>query len=227
MLIQHLLTERIFRKVFNNPDFTYKNTIAIEIEKVISALTSHHFSKSEFLQSLDYFYKAIEITAATIKDYTEKQFFLNTVYEKFFQGFAIKAADTHGIVYTPQPIVDFMVKSVEDILQKEFKRSLSDKGVHILDPFIGTGNFIIRIMREIRKTALPQKYGYADDKKDEKGELHCNEVLLLPYYIASTNIEHEYYEIIGKYRPFDGVCLVDTFEIAEDKQMSVFTAKKN
>jgi predicted helicase len=216
MLIQHLLTERIFRKVFDNPDFTDKNTIAVEIEKVISALTSRHFSRSGFLQSLDPFYKAIETTAATIEDYTEKQFFLNTVYEKFFQGFAVKAADTHGIVYTPQPVVDFMVRSVEDILQKEFGRSLSDKGVHILDPFVGTGNFIIRIMREIRKTALPDKY---------RDELHCNEVLLLPYYIASTNIEHEYYEITGEYKPFDGICLVDTFELAEDKQMSVFTAK--
>ena len=216
MLIQHLLTERIFRKVFDNPDFTAKNTIAVEIEKVIAALTSRQFSRSGFLQSLDHFYKAIEITAATIQDYTEKQFFLNTVYEKFFQGFAVKSADTHGIVYTPQPVVDFMVRSVEDILHKEFGRSLSDKGVHILDPFVGTGNFIIRIMREIRKTALPDKY--------EK-ELHCNEVMLLPYYIASTNIEHEYYEITGEYKPFEGICLVDTFELAEDKQMSVFTAK--
>ena len=225
MLIQHLLTERIFRKVFDNPDFASKNTIAVEIEKVIAALTSQHFSRTEFLTPLDHFYKAIEITASTIENYTEKQSFLNTVYEKFFQGFAVKAADTHGIVYTPQPVVDFMVKSVEDILQKEFGRSLSDKGVHILDPFVGTGNFITRIMREIRKTALPEKYGYIEDKKIEKGELHCNEVLLLPYYIAATNIEHEYYEITGKYRPFDGICLVDTFELAEDKQMSVFTAK--
>jgi len=216
MLIQHLLTERVFRKVFDNPDFTSKNTIAVEIEKVIAALTSRQFSRKEFLQSLDHFYKAIETTAATIEDYTEKQFFLNTVYEKFFQGFAVKAADTHGIVYTPQPVVDFMVRSVEDILHKEFGRSLSDKHVHILDPFVGTGNFIIRIMNEIRKTALPDKY---------KSELHCNEVMLLPYYIAATNIEHKYYELIGEYKPFDGICLVDTFELAEDKQMSVFTAK--
>ena len=216
MLIQHLLTERVFRKVFNHPDFTSKNTIAVEIEKVIAALTSRHFNRNGFLQPLEHFYKAIEITAATIEDYSEKQFFLNTVYEKFFQGFAVKAADTHGIVYTPQPVVDFMVKSVEDILHKEFGRSLSDKHVHILDPFVGTGNFIIRIMNEIRKTALPDKY---------REELHCNEVMLLPYYIAATNIEHKYYELIGEYKPFDGICLVDTFELAEDKQMSVFTAK--
>ena len=117
MLIQHLLTERIFRTVFNNPDFTRRNIIAREIENVIDALTSQTFDRNQFLQSLDRFYVAIEQTASTITDFSEKQGFLNTVYEQFFQGFSVKVADTHGIVYTPQPIVDFMVKSVEHILQ--------------------------------------------------------------------------------------------------------------
>ena len=130
--------------------------------------------------------------------YTEKQHFLNTVYENFFQGFDRKQADTHGIVYTPQPIVDFMVRSVEEILQAEFGRSLSDTGVHILDPFVGTGNFIIRIMQQIKRTALPYKYAE---------ELHCNEVMLLPYYIASMNIEHAYFERTGEYSPFEGFVL--------------------
>ncbi len=216
MLIQHLLTERIFRTVFNNPDFTNRNVIAREIESVINALTSQSFSRDDFLQSLDRFYVVIERTAATINDFSQKQHFLNTVYEQFFQGFSIKVADTHGIVYTPQPIVDFMVKSVEHILQTEFERSLSDGGVHIIDPFVGTGNFIVRIMREIRKTALEHKY---------TSNLHCNEVMLLPYYIASMNIEHEFYEATGHYLPFDGICLVDTFELAEPQQMVLFTEK--
>ena len=214
MLIQHLLTERIFRTVFSNPDFTNRNVIAREIESVINALTSQSFSRDEFLQSLDRFYVAIERTAATINDFSQKQHFLNTVYEQFFQGFSVKVADTHGIVYTPQPIVDFMVKSVEHILQTEFDRSLSDGGVHIIDPFVGTGNFIVRIMREIRKTALEHKY---------TSNLHCNEVMLLPYYIASMNIEHEFYEATGSYLPFDGICLVDTFELAEPQQRVLFT----
>ncbi len=216
MLIQHLLTERIFRTVFNNPDFTNRNVIAREIETVIDALTSQSFSRGDFLQSLDRFYVVIERTAATISDFSQKQHFLNTVYEQFFQGFSVKVADTHGIVYTPQPIVDFMVKSVEHILQTEFDRSLSDGSVHIIDPFVGTGNFIVRIMREIRKTALEHKY---------TSNLHCNEVMLLPYYIASMNIEHEFYEATGHYLPFEGICLVDTFELAEPQQMVLFTEK--
>jgi predicted helicase len=217
MLIQHLLTERIFRSVFNNPDFAQRNIIAVEIEKVINALTSKSFSRAHFLSSLDRFYGAIEETAATIDDFSQKQDFLNTVYEKFFQGFSVKVADTHGIVYTPQPIVNFMVKSVEDILQREFGKSLVDKGVHILDPFVGTGNFIIRVMREIaelQKTALPYKYEH---------ELHCNEVMLLPYYIASMNIEHEYFEQTADYKPFDGICLVDTFEDQSVQQLDFFS----
>ncbi len=217
MLIQHLLTERIFRTVFDNPDFTRRNVIANEIEKVIDALTSQSFSRDDFLRSLDLFYAAIERTADTINDFSQKQGFLNTVYEQFFQGFSVEVADTHGVVYTPQPIVDFMVRSVDQILQTEFNRSLSDSSVHIIDPFVGTGNFIVRTMREIRKTALAKKY---------TTELHCNEVMLLPYYIASMNIEHQFYEATGHYQPFDGICLVDTFELAEDSHYyagSLFT----
>ena len=232
MLIQHLLTERIFRTVFNNPDFTRRNLIANEIENVIDALTEQSFSRDDFLRSLDPFYTAIEHTAETINDFSQKQRFLNTVYEQFFQGFSVEVADTHGIVYTPQPIVDFMVRSVDQILQTEFRNippsvgnadlrsshdSLSSPDVHIIDPFVGTGNFIVRVMREIRRTALAKKY---------TTELHCNEVMLLPYYIASMNIEHEFYEAIGRYQPFRGICLVDTFELAEDTryyETSLFT----
>ena len=206
MLIQHLLTERIFRTVFDNPDFTNRNIIAQEIEKVIHILTRRSPSRSEFLRPLNPFYVAIEKTAAAITDFSQKQDFLNTVYEQFFQGFSVKVADTHGIVYTPQPIVDFMVKSVEHILKTEFGRSLSDMGVHIIDPFVGTGNFIVRLMQEVQGRRLPQKY---------REELHCNEVMLLPYYIANLNIEHAYFEKTGDYEPFPHICFVDTFDTVD------------
>ena len=213
MLIQHLLTERIFRRVFNTPDFVTRNVIAREIDTVVQALTSQRFNRHEFFRPLDRFYRAIETTAETIEDYAEKQGFLNTVYENFFQGFAVQMADTHGIVYTPQPIVEFMVRSVETILNKEFGRSLADDGVHVLDPFVGTGNFILRVMRHLQEigklSRLPHKYAH---------ELHCNEIMLLPYYIASMNIEHEYYELTRQYAPFRGICLVDTFGLVEGKQ---------
>jgi predicted helicase len=212
MLVQHLLTERIFRKVFDNQEFLLRNVIAVEIEKVIRSITAKHFSRDEFLKPLDRFYKAIEEAAITQTGYTEKQNFLNAVYEKFFQSFDAKQADTHGIVYTPQPIVDFMVRSVEEVLKSEFGKSLSDEGVHILDPFTGTGNFITRIMQQIKTSRLPQKYAE---------ELHCNEVMLLPYYIASMNIEHAYMERTRQYATFEGICLVDTFDLAEPQKMQL------
>ena len=209
MLIQHLLTERLFSRVFQNEDFVRRNVIAAELERVVDALTSKSFSRRSFLASLDHFYRAIERAAEAASTWEEKQRFMQTVYERFFQSFDRKIADTHGIVYTPEPIVNFMVRSVEEILKKEFGRSLSDRDVHILDPFVGTGTFITRIMREISGAALEYKY---------KNELHCNEIMLLPYYIASMNIEHEYFERTGKFDPFEGICLVDTFELAEPKQ---------
>ena len=214
MLIQHILTERIFRTVFNRSDFTLRNIIAREIENVSYALMRHEVSRDVFLEPLDRFYVAIEQAATLCKDFSQKQHFLNTFYEKFFQGFSEDVADTHGIVYTPQPIVDFMVNSVEHLLKTEFDRSLSDTGVHIIDPFVGTGNFIVRLMQDIQGTALEEKYRH---------ELHCNEVMLLPYYIASLNIEQEFFERTGTYLPFEGIALADTFELLEQQQGELFT----
>ena len=214
MLIQHILTERIFRTVFNRSDFTNRNIIAIEIEKVSAALMRHAMSRDVFLEPLDRFYVAIEQAATLCRDFSQKQHFLNTFYEKFFQGFSEDVADTHGIVYTPQPIVDFMVKSVAHILETEFDRSLSDGGVHIIDPFVGTGNFIVRLMQDIQGAALEEKYRH---------ELHCNEVMLLPYYIASLNIEQEHFQRTETYLPFGGIALADTFELLEQQQGELFT----
>ena len=214
MLIQHILTERIFRTVFNRSDFTHRNIIAREIENVSYVLMRHEVSRDVFLEPLDRFYVAIEQAATLCKDFSQKQHFLNAFYEKFFQGFSEDVADTHGIVYTPQPIVDFMVNSVEHILKTEFDRSLSDTGVHIIDPFVGTGNFIVRLMQDIQGTTLEEKY---------RNELYCNEVMLLPYYIASLNIEQEYFQRTGTYLPFEGIALADTFEMLEPEQGELFT----
>ena len=203
MLTQHLMTEHIFRTVFDNLDFTRRNVIAREIEKVIDVLTREALNRSQFFGELKPFYEAVENTARTLTDYSQKQDFLNTLYQRFFQDFSVKDADRHGVVYTPQPIVDFMVNSVQHLLKTHFGKSLADTGVHIIDPFVGTGNFIVRLMQDIPGIALDKKY---------KSELHCNEVMLLPYYIATMNIEHAYYEKMGRYEPFKHICFVDTFD---------------
>jgi len=214
MLIQHIITERIFRTVFERSDFTRRNIIAREIENVSDTLMRHAVSRDAFLKPLDRFYNAIEQAATLCRDFSQKQHLLNTFYEKFFQGFSEDVADTHGIVYTPQPIVDFMVNSVSHILETEFGRSLSDTGVHIIDPFVGTGNFIVRLMQDIQGTTLEEKYRH---------ELHCNEVMLLPYYIAGLNIEQEFFQRTQTFLPFEGIVLADTFELLEENQMTLFT----
>ena len=206
MIVQHLLTERIIRKVFDNPEFARKNVIAREIEVVIDALTHASFSRDKFLASLNPFYHAIEGSFALREDFSEKQTFLNTLYERFFQGFAVKAADTHGIVYTPQEIVDFMCQSVADVLQSEFGLELGGPGVTILDPCTGTGNFVVNLLKRISPQHLESAY---------RERLFANEVMLMPYYIAALNIEHAYAERTGHYEPFEGLCFVDTLDLKE------------
>jgi predicted helicase len=216
MLIQHLLTERLMRKLFQNDEFTKRNVIAAQVESVIEALASGNFSKAEFLRKLDPYYNAIERAGANLDHFLEKQDFLNSVYEQFFQRFSPNVADTHGIVYTPREIVDYMCNSVEDALREEFGCTLASPEVVILDPCTGTGNFIVNLIRRMPGRALEDAY---------KHRLFANEVMLLPYYVASLNIEHAYYERKGMYEQFPGICFVDTLDMAEGRQGALFTAE--
>ena len=218
MLVQHLLTERLFRTVFSNLEFVKRNAIASEVERVIDALVSKSFDRTEYLKSLDRFYRAVESAAHLLPDFSEKQHFLNTVYERFFQGYSVKVADTHGIVYTPQEIVNFMCASVAEVLEKEFGKSLSSPDVFIIDPCTGTGNFVVNLLRRISGRDLPRVY---------REQFFANEVMLLPYYIAALNIEHSYYELTGTYEPFEGLCFVDTLDLTEKGQAQLYVTEKN
>ena len=215
MLIQHLLTERLMRNLFQNPEFTTRNVIAAQVQGVIDALASTSFSSAEFLKRLDPYYNAIERAGANLSHFTEKQDFLNSVYEQFFQRFSPNVADTHGIVYTPREIVDYMCNSVEQALKEEFGYSLASPEVVILDPCTGTGNFIVNLIERMPGRALREAY---------RNRLFANEVMLLPYYVSSLNIEHAYYERMREYEPFSGLCFVDTLDMAEAKQGALFTA---
>ncbi len=209
MLAQHLLTERVIRTLFDREDFVSRNVIAKKVEEVIEAMTSKSFSRHEYLKSLDRFYVAIEDAGRDLEDFAEKQHFLNKVYERFFQGFSVKVADTHGIVYTPQEIVDFMCASVEHVLKEEFNQTLGSDDVVVLDPCTGTGSFIVNLMKRVDKGRLKDFY---------TERLFANEVMLMPYYIASLNIERAYFDIMGEYKAFEGLCLVDTLDMAEHAQ---------
>ncbi|HUM71515.1 MAG TPA: N-6 DNA methylase, partial [Chloroflexota bacterium] len=137
---------------------------------------------------------------------------------KFFRNAFPKMTERLGIVYTPVEVVDFILHSVNDLLQQEFGQTLGSKGVHIIDPFTGTGTFITRLLQSglISPDELPHKY---------KHEIHANEIVLLAYYIAAINIEASYHSLVGgKYVPFEGICLTDTFQMYEkDDLVSALT----
>jgi predicted helicase len=219
MLVQHLLTERLFRTIFDNPEFSQRNVIAHEVDKVIVALIGKSFSSFEYLKSLDSFYAAIESAARTLPDFSDKQYFLDTVYEHFFRSYSTRLADTHGIVYTPQPIVDFMSASIVHVLKEHFGQTLGANNIKVLDPCTGTGNFVVNLLRRVPKRNV--EAFYAD-------QLFANEIMLMAYYIAALNIEHAYYEITKTYESFEGLCFVDTLDIADRQQKGFsFVNEKN
>ena len=202
MIIQHILTEDIFTNVFGDAEFHRSNNIARELEDVIHTFMTREVRKN-YLSRIEYFYKTIRDAASGITDNHEKQKFLKTVYENFYKVYNPKGADKLGVVYTPNEIVRFMIDSTDWLLEKHFGKSLSDKGVDILDPATGTGTFIAELIDRINIHNLEYKYEH---------ELHANEVAILPYYIANLNIEYTYQQRKGTYKTFNNICFVDTLD---------------
>lgn len=204
MLIQHVLTEEIFSKVFDEDDFHRQNNVAKELYALEGLFFTGALKKTP-LKGLEPYYNAIRTTAHQISTHTEKQTFLKVIYEGFYKVYNKKAADRLGVVYTPNEIVRFMVESADWLCQKHFGKALIEKGVEILDPATGTGTFICELMEHFRgqKQKLAWKY---------KEELHANEVAILPYYVANLNIEATYAAITGQYAEFPNLCFVDTLD---------------
>jgi len=216
MLIQHILTEEIFITIFNESQFHRENTIAKELQKVANTFFVGKVRK-DTLGLIDHYYLAIKAAAAKIQDHHEKQRFLKVLYENFYRTYNPKAADRLGIFYTPNEIVHFMTMAADYLAYKHFAKLLSDHNVEILDPATGTGTFITELIEQIPIEKLRFKY---------KNEIHCNEVAILPYYIANLNIEFTYKQKTGKYEPFENICFVDTLDNTgfryKDKQTTLF-----
>ena len=202
MIIQHILTEDIFTNIFNESQFHRENNIAHELGNVINTFFVGAVRRN-MLGSIEHYYGVIRRTAANIYNHQEKQKFLKAVYENFYKAYNPKAADRLGIVYTPSEIVKFMIESVDYLLDKHFGKLLQDKNVEILDPATGTGTFITELIEYINKDKLKYKYQH---------EIHCNEVAILPYYIANLNIEFTYKQKMGEYEEFNNICFVDTLD---------------
>jgi predicted helicase len=204
MLIQHILTEDIFAKVFNDPDYHRKNNVAAELYKLEDKLFGRG-EKATLLRALDPYYAGIASTAALIQSHSEKQGFLKALYEDFYKAYNRKAADRLGVVYTPGEIVRFMIRSADWLCEKHFGKNLIDRGVEILDPATGTGTFIVELLEHFRGNHDKLRHKY-------KEELHANEVAILPYYVANLNIEATYQAITGKFAEYENLCLVDTLD---------------
>ncbi len=214
MIIQHILTEDIFINIFNESQFHRENNIARELQGVIETFFTGN-TKRNTLGTIERYYAVIRRTAASIYNHHEKQKFLKAIYENFYKAYNPKAADRLGIVYTPNEIVRFMIESVDYLVHKHFGKLLADSGVEILDPATGTGTFVTELIEYLPKDKLRYKY---------KHEMHCNEVAILPYYIANLNIEFTYKQKMGEYDEFDHICFVDTLDHAAFhlKQMDLF-----
>jgi predicted helicase len=204
MLIQHILTEEIFAKVFDDSDFHQHNNVARELYALEGAFFTGAL-KRQTLKGLESYYAAIRAAAAQIGSHGEKQTFLKVIYENFYKVYNTKAADRLGVVYTPNEIVRFMIDGADWLCEKHFGKSLIDKDVDILDPATGTGTYICELLEHFRgqPKKLAHKYQH---------ELHANEVAILPYYVANLNIEATYAAITGQYAEFPNLCFVDTLD---------------
>ena len=202
MLLQHILTKDIFLRVFDEDQFHRENNIAHYLDALEWAFFTGSLRR-ETIDNLLPYYSSITRAAAGIADYGEKQWFLKAIYEDFYQAYNPAAADRLGVVYTPNEVVDFIIRGADWLLEKHFGRSLADDNVQILDPATGTGTFVTSLIDYLPADRLEYKY---------LNEIHANEVAILPYYIANLNIEYSYKERMGRYLEFPNLCFVDTLD---------------
>ncbi|MFR2007067.1 MAG: DEAD/DEAH box helicase [Parabacteroides merdae] len=216
MLAQHIITRPVFDSLFADYQFVNNNAVSRSMQRMIDLLQEQAFEKDT--EVLDKFYQSVRTNVGGIDNLEGKQTIIKNLYEKFFKGAFPLTVEKLGIVYTPVECVDFIIHSVNDILKAEFNTSLTGQNVHILDPFTGTGTFITRLLQSglIHPEDMERKY---------LNEIHCNEIVLLAYYIADVNIESVFHDITRRktYLPYSGICLTDTFQLAEKKHNELFT----
>lgn len=214
MLAQHLISQPVFDALFQDYNFVNNNAVSRSMHRMIEQLEEIGGFQKDTAE-LEQFYDSVRVNVGNIDNLEGKQTVIKNLYEKFFKGAFPLTVEKLGIVYTPVECVDFIIHSVNDILKREFNSSLSDENVHIIDPFTGTGTFITRLLQSglIKPEDMERKY---------LSEIHCNEIVLLAYYIADVNIEAEYHDLMkpDHYVNYDGICLTDTFQLAESAQPS-------
>ena len=182
MLLQHILTKDIFLSIFREDQFHRENNVARQLDRLERTFFTGDVRR-QAIDRLRAYYGVIGRAADEIADYAEKQQFLKAIYEDFYTAYNPAAADRLGVVYTPNEVVDFIIRGADHLLQKHFGKTLADDNVQILDPATGTGTFITNLINHLPADRLEHKYRH---------EIHANEVAILPYYIANLNIEYTY-----------------------------------
>jgi predicted helicase len=212
MLAQHIITRPVFEALFDGYSFTKNNPVSQSMQKIVELLDDHEVGAET--EGLEKFYANVRDRVSLAKSEKSRQEIIRNLYDTFFGSAFPRVAERLGIVYTPIPVVDFIIRSVEVALRRHFSASISDAGVQLIDPFTGTGTFPVRLLQLglIQPKALKHKY---------LNELHANEIVLLAYYIATINIESAYYGAAGEHIPFDGIVLTDTFQLNEPSQGDV------
>lgn len=209
MLAQHLITRPVFEALFADYQFVSNNSISSSMQLMIDLLESEAVDKD--LTVLSNFYESVRANVGKIDNLEGKQTVIKNLYEKFFKRAFPLTVEKLGTVYTPVECVDFILHSVDEVLQSEFGAALTQENVHVLDPFTGTGTFITRLLQSglIHPEDMVRKYRH---------EIHANELVLLAYYIADVNIESVFQEVCpqSEYLPYDGICLTDTFQLGEN-----------
>lgn len=216
MLAQHIITRPVFDALFKEYEFVNNNAVSRSMQQIIDLLEEEGLNKD--LVSLEKFYDSVRVNVGKIDNLSGKQTIIKNLYEKFFKGAFPLTVERLGIVYTPIECVDFIIHSVEYILNKEFGCSLTDENVHIIDPFTGTGTFVTRLLQS--GIILPK-----DMLRKYLKEIHCNELVLLAYYIADVNIESVFHDLMhpDEYTPYDGICLTDTFQLNETDNKALYS----
>ena len=202
MLLQHILTKDIFLSIFREDQFHRENNVARQLDSLEGTFFTGDVRR-QAIDRLRAYYGVIGRAADEIADYAEKQQFLKAIYEDFYTAYNPAAADRLGVVYTPNEVVDFIIRGADHLLQKHFGKTLADDNVQILDPATGTGTFITNLINHLPADRLEHKYRH---------EIHANEVAILPYYIANLNIEYTYQQRTGRYLEFPNLCFVDTLD---------------
>ncbi|GGO37835.1 helicase [Plantactinospora veratri] len=219
MLSQHLITKPIFEALFDQYSFVNNNPVSLSIEKMVKELEKAGFSKEQ--ENLQPLYESIRMRAEGIEKAEDKQKMIISLYNKFFKTAFESTTNRLGIVFTPIEVVDFIIKSVDDVMNKHFNKSLADKDVHVLDPFTGTGTFIVRTLSYLKDKMNAGEITLSDITSKFVKELHANEIVLLSYYIAAINIEATFADINdgsqNNYTPFKGIVLTDTFDSLENE----------